>query len=372
LSEDKRIQKSSALDESSELKGFNRSKIRKGLIIFVILTVSALTFIFLKTNTSNAVKAFGNFNFSYLALVLLLSFGDMSMGALRNHIYFRKLYPGIPFMVSFRANLANVFMGAVTPSQSGGGPAQLYIYFKAGVSIGKSISVSVLNYLATLIFFIVAAGFSISVLSDSFSKTMHDLVIFCFIVFAVQLVIFIMIVLKPGLVLKLATRLAGKLSSWFPRFENRINRVTDKLIIEVTAYKESCKLFIREHPFILLLSIFLTCVLYLNKFFLAYFIMLGLGSSGHLLEVLCIQALVLFICYFSPSPGASGVAELSIAALMASVMSQDTLGVFTILQRFFILYIPVILGAFIVFREAGSSFKKQPQAESVHHAGQKV
>jgi len=345
-------------EQPKEVKGFDRGKIRKGLVIFILLTVSALTVIFLKTHTGDTMTAFRNFNFAYLAIVLVLSFGDMCMGALRNHIYFRKLCPGLRFRVSFKANLANIFMGAVTPSQSGGGPAQLYIYYKAGVSVGKSISVSVLNYLATLVFFLVAAGFSLKVLSDSFSKTMHDLIVFCFVVFAIQFVVIVLIVLKPGFVLKLSTKLAGKLCSWLPRFEDRINRITDKLVSEVTAYKDSCKLFLNKHPLILLLSILFTCVLYMNKFFLAYFIMLGLGASGHLVEVLCIQAIVLFICYFSPSPGASGVAELSIAALMASVMNENTLGIFTLLQRFFILYIPVILGAIVVLKETGSAMKK--------------
>ncbi len=346
--------------QPSEVKGFDRAKIRKGLVIFILLTVCALTAIFLKTNTGNTLTAFRNYNFGYMAVVLVLSFGDMCMGALRNHIYFRKLNPGLRFLVSFKANLANIFMGAVTPSQSGGGPAQLYVYYKAGVSVGKSISVSVLNYLATLIFFLVAAGFSLKVLSDSFSRTMYDLIVFCFVVFAIQFAVVILIVLKPGFVLKIATGLSKKLCSWMPKFEDRINRITGKLVTEVTAYKDSCKLFINKHPLILLLAILLTCVLYMNKFFLAYFIMLGLGGSGHLVEVLCIQAIVLFICYFSPSPGASGVAELSIAALMASVMAEESLGVFTLLQRFFILYIPVILGAIVVFKEAGSSLKKKP------------
>jgi len=342
------------------VKGFDKAKIRKGLIIFILLSIGALTAIFLKTHTGDTMKALKNFNLGYLAIVLTLSSIDMCMGALRNHIYFMKLVPGMRFMVSFRANLANIFMGAVTPSQSAGGPAQVYVYYRAGVSVGKSSSVGVLNLLATLIFFIVAAGFALSVISDSFSKAMHSLIAFCFFVFAIELVIVMLIILKPGYILKLATGLSKKLCSLLPGFENGINRITDRLITEVTLYKDSCRLFITEHPFILLLAILLTCVLYLNKFFLAYFIMLGLGASGALVQVLCIQTLVLFICYFSPSPGASGVAELSIAALMASVMSTDTLGVFTLLQRFFLLYIPVILGAIVFFKAAGSSLREQP------------
>ncbi len=345
-------------DQPPELKGFDKAKIRKGLIIFILLSVTALTAIFLKTHTGDTLSALKNFNLGYLAVVLVLSSIDMCLGAFRNHIYFMKLVPDMKFMVSFRANLANIFMGAVTPSQSAGGPAQMYIYYRAGVSVGKSLSVSLLNLLGTLIFFIVAAVLALSVLGDSFSRTMYSLIIFCFIVFVTELIVVVLIVLRPSLFLKFAPWLAKKLCSWLPKFENRINRITDRFITEVNAYRDSCRLFITEHPFILILAIFLTWVLYLNKFILAYFIMLGLGSSGHFVQVLCIQTLVLFICYFSPSPGASGVAELSIAALMASVMSADTLSVFTLLQRFFLLYIPVILGAIVVFKETGSSLKQ--------------
>ncbi|RKZ07345.1 hypothetical protein DRQ25_11770 [Candidatus Fermentibacteria bacterium] len=348
-------------DQPPRMKGFDKAKIRKGLIIFILLSVTALTAIFLKTHTGDTLNALKNFNLGYLAIVLVLSSIDMCLGAFRNHIYFMKLVPGLKFMVSFRANLANIFMGAVTPSQSAGGPAQMYIYYRAGVSVGKSLSVSILNLLGTLIFFIVAAVLALSVLSESFSRTMHSLIIFCFIVFVTELIVVVLIVLRPSLFIKFTEWLSKKLCSWLPGFEKRINRISDRFITEVAAYKDSCRLFITEHPLILLFSIFLTWVLYLNKFILAYFIMLGLGSSGHFVQVLCIQTLVLFICYFSPSPGASGVAELSIAALMASVMSADTLSVFTLLQRFFLLYIPVILGAIVVFKEAGSSLRqKQP------------
>jgi uncharacterized membrane protein YbhN (UPF0104 family) len=132
-------------DQLPEVKGFDKAKIRKGLIVFILLTVTALTVIFLKTHTGDTLIALQGFNLGYLALVLLLSSIDMCLGAFRNHIYFMKLVPEMKFMVSFRANLANIFMGAVTPSQSAGGPAQMYIYYRAGVSVGKSLSVSLLN-----------------------------------------------------------------------------------------------------------------------------------------------------------------------------------------------------------------------------------
>jgi len=58
--------------------------------------------------------------------------------------------------------------------------------------------------------------------------------------------------------------------------------------------------------------------------------------------------LIYFISYFAPSPGASGVAELSTAALMSSILPRGLLPVFALLQRFFLLYIPVTLSLPVV------------------------
>jgi len=335
----------------TELEGFNGARIRKGLYIFAVLTIAALTGIFLYSHTGVTVEAIRHIQFGYFLLVLGLSVVDMSLGALRNHIYFMAMDGHVSFWTSIRANLANIFMGAVTPSQSAGGPAQIYVYYNAGVSMGKAISVGVLNLLATIIFFVFSAGFSVYVLRDSFSPLLRSILFFCLVVFVIQLILYVIAVWKPEAALKVIQKLSGVLSQRLPRFRTRIDRFTGKVVKELKTYRESCSMFLGRRIYIPVLAVFLTFVLYINKFVLAYFIMIGLGESGDLLTVLCIQALVLFISYYSISPGASGIAELSIAALMASIISRNSLMVFTLLQRFFILYLPVIFGAVVVGHE---------------------
>jgi uncharacterized protein (TIRG00374 family) len=344
---------------SSEFEVFNSAKIRKGFYLFILYTIAALLAIFLYTNSGDTLDALKHIESSYFLLVLGLSFLDMTLGALRNHIYFMVMAKEVTFWTSIRANLANIFMGAVTPSQSGGGPAQLYVYYNAGVSMGKSISVGVLNLLATIIFFVVSAGFSIYILRNSFSSLMRSIIFFCFVVFVIQLVIYLLAVWKPESALKIIQKLSRKLASILPRFEKRIASFTEKIVMELAAYKETCSMFLKKHIYIPILAVFLTFILYINKFIMAYFIMVGLGGSGDFLTVISIQALVLFISYYSLSPGASGIAEISIAALMASVISKDSLVIFAVLQRFFILYLPVIFGSIVVFKEAGFALKRK-------------
>jgi hypothetical protein len=339
---------------------FNRKRIRKGIFLFAVLTIGALTVLFLKTGTTETLLAFRHFDLKFVALVLGLSFLDMWLGSLRNHVFMRKIKPGISFWVSFRANLANIFLGAITPSQSGGGPAQLFVYHRAGVTVGQSLAVSILNYLATLVFFVAAAGASYILLSASLTSTlMKGLIAFCFVVFFVQLSLLLFLIMKPAIFISFLKRFTVWLTRKLPRFDEKISLTAAHIVREIEAYQTTCRMIFRSHRSTLVLSPVITVLLYLNKFILAYVIMLGLGVEGSFVQVLAIQAIILFILYFSPSPGGSGIAEISIAALMSFLMPEGVLGVFALLQRFFLLYVPATIGAIFIVRELHSMSKRR-------------
>ena len=340
---------------------FNRKRIRKGIFLFAVLTIAALTILFLKTGTAETQRAFRHFDLKFVALVLGMSFLDMLLGALRNHIFMRKIKPGISFWISFRANLANIFLGAITPSQSGGGPAQLFVYHRAGVTVGQSLAVSILNYLATLVFFVAAAGASYLLLSASLTSVlMKGLIGFCFVVFLAQLSILVFLIAKPAIFISLLRRFSTWLEGKLPKFREKIGRTAGHIVREIEAYQTTCRTIFRSQRLTLVLSPVITVLLYMNKFILAYVIMLGLGVGGSFVQVLAIQAIILFVLYFSPSPGGSGIAELSIAALMSFLMPEGILGVFALLQRFFLLYVPAIIGAVFIVRELHSMSKRRP------------
>ena len=74
----------------------------------------------------------------------------------------------------------------------------------------------------------------------------------------------------------------------------------------------------------------------------------ALGQSvpyGVFLGLQCVQ---LGLIYFAPTPGASGVAELSSLWLMEKVMPRELLVVYTILWRFFTTVLGAVIGGFIL------------------------
>ena len=342
---------SEEVSDSYLIKSIRSGRIKKGLLLFFALTVAALTVLSVVTNSSGTLEAFRNYDLDYLAVTAALLVLDILLGTCRNHVFMKKLDPSVEFMTSLRANLANTFFGAITPSQGGGGPAQFYVYHRKGASIGQAVFVAAFNYLSTLVVFISGAVLAMVVLSGSFGNRYTGIIIVCFAVFTVEFVLFCFAFAKPALFKKLLVRTARWTSRKIPSLEKRINKVTCRIELELDAFEASARAFFRKHILMVPVSLLMTLVLYFNKYVIAFMVLRGLGIQADFMSVIAIQAVLMCIIYFSPSPGGSGIAELSIAALMSTVMPESKLGVFSFLQRFFLLYLPLFLGSIVVFHE---------------------
>ena len=78
---------------------------------------------------------------------------------------------------------------------------------------------------------------------------------------------------------------------------------------------------------------------------IAFVVLRGLGGTADVMTVLYMQVVLLLIFYFSPSPGASGFAEITTIAVMGSVIPNGAQGAFVLLWRFFTLVLNMMIGA---------------------------
>ncbi len=335
-------------DDSLSLeKVFNRRTIRRGMLLFLLITVVALAGVFLYTETGSSIGALTSLRPAYLALILPFSALDLWLGGQRIHVFVRKTHPAVSQWVSFRANLANIFMGAITPSQTGGGPAQLYVLHRAGVSVAEGMAIGVINFLSTIVVFVLGAAASLSLLGERVSPTLRGLVTAALIVFSLQLCWVVVALVRPGVFDRIFRFLTGALAR-FRRLERTVVKLRAWFTGFVESYRRTCIFFLRRKPVVVAQSMLITALLYLTKFTMAYFIMLGIGGEGPYTDLVAVHMVVYFIAYFSPSPGASGVAEVTTAMLMSTMLAGAMIPVFTLLQRFFLLYVPVVLGVFTV------------------------
>ncbi len=336
----------------STQKVFNNTTIKKGIIYFLSITILTMVGIFIYTNTGKTLEVWSKVKLHYFLLTLFLLFLDLYLGAWRNHVFVRKLHPGKSQWISFKANLANIFMGAVTPSQSGGGLAQLYVFYKNGITLSNSITISFLNWISTIVYFPISGLIAYYILKDKIPEGFISyLAKFGFSVFTTLMVVVLVALFFPQVI----GTIIQKLSFWIGRlnknWSSKLKKFGNKAKTGMVDYRDKCKSILIDNPLLMVWSFLLTILLYLNKYFIAYIIVLAINAEGDMVVIMAIQAIIYLLLYFAPSPGGSGIAEISIAGLMAGVINADFIGTFTLLQRSFLVFIPAIIGAFIVLRE---------------------
>jgi hypothetical protein len=332
-------------------KTIQRKKVIGGIRLFLILTVLGITFLFYSRGSAETWAVIKDFRLPYLLVAGLLISVDLFSGAARIHIFTRRIIPR-GYWVCFKANLANIFLAAATPFQTGGGIAQLYVLHRHGVPYGAGVTVSVLNFVATLSLLLVAALMAVNILPTTLPQNQSLLTVMDISRFAfyVTFILFVFFMLSPRFCGRLVDRLLALLSRLMPRHQERFARWNAKISGFLVQYRRFLNLYWRKAKGTLLLNYLLTIVLYFNKCLIAYVILLGLGIPAGLWEVVLLQMLIIFFLYFAPTPGASFLAEAGIAAVMTVIIPTHSIPIFAVLWRFFTTYFGVLLGSLVLLR----------------------
>jgi len=97
----------------------------------------------------------------------------------------------------------------------------------------------------------------------------------------------------------------------------------------------------------LLLAIVISAPSHANKLLAGYVTLRILGIHADFTDILLLQTLISFLLYFAPTPGASGLAELTSAAVMSLYFPRELTPSYTLIWRFINSYATVIVGSLI-------------------------
>ncbi|MDD4856473.1 MAG: lysylphosphatidylglycerol synthase transmembrane domain-containing protein [Candidatus Krumholzibacteria bacterium] len=332
-----------------------KKRIRRGLQIFIVLSMSSLIAIFLLTHSHMSVEAMRNVQPLWLLCAVPFIFMDWFAGGFRILIFSRVFHPQIRFKTCFKANLANYFLGSITPAQTGGGPAQIWMLYAGGMPPVEATSASLMVFFSTTFFLIVAGGaiYAFKGIVPMSGKLMHHLFNVGMLFFLIVAALMVIAVVVPGfyreltkIVVLIVSRVRRKdylrTGSWASGMIDAIDRCHRQLIH-----------YLQKHFHIFLLGILLSGLCFLSKFTVAYFIVRSLGMHASFVEVMLLQMAITLINYFFPTPGGSGAAELSSAALMSAVVSKGLIGFYVILWRLLTTYAAVAVGGGVVLHELG-------------------
>ena len=332
----------------------SRENMIRGVILFTLFTLAGLFLSFLwsdtqdiKSGAEELQQVFLEMRYEFLLVVCVFTFVDWLCAGLRFHFFIRVVTPTMKFRNSFRAILATICVSAITPFQTGG-VGHLYIYSRAGAPLSGAITAGIASFLSTLVVLIVSAVGILLLDPNSIPQETTWISLFSFLIFGIVFILFILLLLKPDIILRLFQWLCEHVGRRFTSIAPLLERAKSKVEQLTTEHKTFAITLLRDHKWICVLSILLTCGFLGARIVGGYFVIKGFGEEVSLWDLCVVEMLYNFVVLFVPTPGASGIAELAKDRLMKNLLKGKYITPFVLLTRFFTIYIAVVLGGIVI------------------------
>jgi uncharacterized protein (TIRG00374 family) len=347
--------------------GNREYRLKTGLTIFLALSiVSALVIFFIgaKPGTWTRIRYIRP-GYALLAAALMLS--HWCFNALRFKILVNSLDNNVSFRTSLKAFIANIFVSAVTPSQTGGGPIQIYILNRAGVPIAKGFTGCLMGAVMAVFWLLTSTIIILIAKPDlrmEFGGHLTGILVSVVAVFGILALLFLLSLFR----IKLVKNLIGRTLLTVLRVVGTERRLafTKRVMGGMDQYRECMSVFFRVRKLRLLLALALTLASLAANSAISLALLKGLNVEFNLLNVYLAQFILFFIAYFGPTPGASGIAEFSTFWVLSSLHIQsEILGVYTVMWRVFTSFIAVTIGGIIVLSLIRGRAKPAPSEVAI-------
>ncbi len=348
--------------------------VRKSFTFFISIVVVSIVGVLFFSIDAATFDVLENTNPVLLSVAVLLVVIGWCLDACKFIFLARAAGEYLSFSQTIKVVWINYFGSAITPMQSGGGPFQIYLLYKNGVSVGKSVAITLVRTLQIIFLLALIIPFSIFSEADFIEK--HVMLKW----FAVYVLLFI--VLASFLLIISITR-----PHWIKRWSNgflvrmkRLGILKPRLLLgaarwssrEIDNYSTNIRLFRSTGKYWFILSV-LTAVVHLWVYLsIMPCIILAAGFHVEYMQCMLAESLLLFLLYFVPTLGGSGAAEGGAAAVFGLFVPWNLAGVMAVVWRLISEYTGIALGTAVAIRSlgwGGAEKVMKEEAERLENAG---
>lgn len=283
---------------------------------------------------------------------LLLLVVYFSADALRLWFTLRALGERVPLLAMARLVFLNIFVSNVTPLATGGGFAQVWFLRRHGVAIGTAMSATTIRTVLAVLFIFGATPVLLLTLPGAESAAQQSSLIPTLIVCVVlYLSFFAVLLLRPSwlarpLLLVLKTLRVMRLIK-----PARQRRWRFRLVRELRRFSQGFSQYFAGRWLDILASWLFTALFLLSLFSFPALLCWALGYDLEYWLVIGRMVITTFVMYFSPTPGASGIAEGVFGHLFSDVLTASHLVLVTVGWRVLTIYLGLLIGIFVTQRE---------------------
>jgi len=244
------------------------------------------------------------------------------------------------------------FASSVTPSMVGGSAFAIYFLYQERLSLGKSTAIVLTTAMLDELFYILTVGLLLIILGTQLIRFENDLpfdIMFFFflgygVIIAMTTFITLGIFVAPRGIKKFLVKLFS--FSFLKKWQKNMEKIGDELIITSIELKgKSFSFWVK--------AFVSTAFTWTARFMVLNFLILALNPElgFHLLQQLLIfakQLVMWVILLISPTPGASGIAELSFAAFFKHDFPEHSHAAVAVLWRAISYYPYLAIGLIVL------------------------
>jgi len=291
-------------------------------------------------------------HWGWLLIGMVLASMDWVGGGLRLWVCARQVFPPARLRYCILAGGFGAWGSYLTPFQSGSAPMSLWVLKRSGVPVPEGVTSIFVTFVATVAFFAIAgplavwfgAGKSLEQHGLILGITLYDLFKTSLTIFGLIGLLMLTAIVFPGVMKRVIQRVARRIGGRSPNAAVRM----EKLLGGVDRAHDCMVGFGNARGLLtLVLAIIISAPSHANKLLAGYVALRTLGIPADFTDILLVQTLISFLLYFAPTPGGSGLAELTSAAVMSIYVPREMTPSYTLIWRFINSYATVIVGSLI-------------------------
>lgn len=344
LEEEKEQEEMEKIQEN--VKPANKKVIIFNFLLILIIFVGLFIYMVKVDGIDNITELLHQVDYKWVIAGLICLAIHWLCEASNLHVAIKKMYPNQKFTNSFKVSMLGQLFNNITPFSTGGQPMQAYELTKTGKRVSDSLSAMAMKFIITQIALMVSTIIVIVFETSFLVKLMQDYV-WIAVVGVIVNILAIVVVILAGVKKKVITFFTTPLIQLLGKMH--ILKNTENIIQKFDNSMDNFRkqfLFMKSEK-ILVAKMFLIAVIQSFAYYsITYMIYRAFGNIGITFwQIIPIQAFLLLVMTFVPTPGSGLGAEGGFYLLFNSVFKQGTINMSILFWRLYTFYLPIIVGA---------------------------
>jgi len=335
-----------------EPERYDPGKLRKQIILSILISLGTTIFIFSIISFRGISIDLSVFRVEWLIVGIFFLIFAWMIDAVRVYLNSRAWNKTITFEQALKTVLSGYFMSTVTPSSTGGSPAQMYVLSRSGLTWGEAGSLVVvcgILYQVSLLFLIGVFIFIFHIqvaLQGILLKLLYSFAIF----YSIIMFLLFYFLYHPQVLYRFTNWIINFVKKYFRKV--KFSEVAVRAWVEefFDDFRRGFSILFLKKPQYLVWNLGCYVVYFILFFSVGYCILEALGVHSSFLRVISAQIPLYYIFGFIPTPGASGGVELTVTSVFLRFAGPQKVGMYILLWRITTFYFPLILGGYAFFQ----------------------